>query len=349
MRIVAISSVKNEADLTEIWCRHHARLLDHLYVISDADADATNEILDRLIDDGLPITRWSSGTTSFSYRQADVMNAAIARAMDLDDFDWCAPLDADEFVEARSRDAMRSALGALPRCVCGATVWSTWVPVAEYGDSTNPLRDCYRRRTPEGAAVCKAVAPREILKTCRTSVGAHCVTRADGSFVPGVMLPWKLAHLPVRTPDQVIARTIPACSKVFGPGQTDQDGGWYRDGWLHAWKFNPTIADIQYVAMHRIVYADHPPPTGVDPDDRMVCSDIEIRYPELARIDVFRVLARHIDDLRAAIAEVGGEGETLDVDAVREGRSKPEALAMIEAHIEKLSRQRWALQRARAT
>lgn len=342
MRLVAISSVKNEADLAELWCRHHARLFEHLYITDDSDADATGEILARLAAEGLPVTRWTSGETAFSYRQAAVMNRAIRRVLAEDAADWIFPLDADEFVQA-DRAQIEASLPLVPPRCCAAHIWATYVPVAEYGDSRNPLHDCFRRRNPEGAACAKAIVPRALAETCRVSTGSHVLHFPNGAFVPGVEMPWKLAHTPVRNADQWVARSLPSCSKVFGPGQQEQCGGWFQDGWLHAWNFAPTLAQIHDVAMIRICYPDHAKPTGVDERDRVIAADIRQRWPDLAKIDPFRVIERHTEDLRAAIAELGGESEAVDVAAIRGSQTKPEALRALEAHCEKLSRQRWVL------
>ena len=346
MKIVAVSAVKNEADMTELWIRHHAPLFDRLFIVDDSNADDTAEIIRRCQDEGLPLVRWESGHDTFAYRQSDTMNSAIQRVRAELDPDAYFPLDADELVQARTREEIEAGLATIAPGQCGVHIWQTYVPVCEYGASTNPLRDCFRRRDPEGAALPKVILTRELVAYGRTSVGAHGVETRQAHeadrFAPAMTMPWKLAHLPVRSPDQWMARTITSGSKVWGPSQTDPQGGYFRDPWLPAWRHAPTVAEIRGMAMVKNVYPDHfPPPAGVAENERCT-AEIEQRWPDLARIDLFRVLWAHIRDLRQAIARLGCAFPTAP-----EFGERPGSVVAAENYIEELSQIRFRLQQVR--
>ena len=49
MKIVAISMVRNEADVIEAFVRHHAGLVDELIVVDHRSIDGTDELLRELV------------------------------------------------------------------------------------------------------------------------------------------------------------------------------------------------------------------------------------------------------------------------------------------------------------
>src|SRR5262249_25267225 len=56
MKLIAISRVKNEADIIEAFVRHHAQHFDTLIVLDDGSTDSTYGILQSLLAEGIPLT-----------------------------------------------------------------------------------------------------------------------------------------------------------------------------------------------------------------------------------------------------------------------------------------------------
>ena len=89
MAVVAVTMVKNEADVIEATIRHMAAHVDHVIVADNGSTDGTRELLDELpcevIDDPDP-----------AYYQSRKMSALADYAARAREADWVVPFDADE-------------------------------------------------------------------------------------------------------------------------------------------------------------------------------------------------------------------------------------------------------------
>ena len=97
MRLIAVSRVRNEADIIEAFVRHHARYFDLLVIDDDGSTDGTYEMLCSLQVAGLPLDVSRVPSTS-GYEQSRHMTRLLRTAVDRR-ADWVVPLDADEFIE----------------------------------------------------------------------------------------------------------------------------------------------------------------------------------------------------------------------------------------------------------
>src|SRR5215210_7337582 len=96
-KLVAISRVKNEADIIEAFVRHHSFYFDQIIVLDHGSSDATYEILGALQREGLPLVVFREA--SIGYDQNRYMTKLLHCAVSQFGADWVAPLDADEFIE----------------------------------------------------------------------------------------------------------------------------------------------------------------------------------------------------------------------------------------------------------
>jgi hypothetical protein len=55
MKTALVSVVRNEADIIEVFVRHHAKLFDKLFIIDHRSTDGTSDILRALAKEGLPV------------------------------------------------------------------------------------------------------------------------------------------------------------------------------------------------------------------------------------------------------------------------------------------------------
>ena len=60
-----ITKVKNEADIIEYFLRYHAQFFDSILVIDNGSIDGTYEIINSLIDEGLPIMLIDEAASEF--------------------------------------------------------------------------------------------------------------------------------------------------------------------------------------------------------------------------------------------------------------------------------------------
>ena len=104
MKVVVTSVVRNEADVIEVFVRHHAEIADEIVVIDHMSADATSEILRELAAEGLPLVVQTHDGAS--YNQSNIVTAQVRSVAHERSADWIIPLDADEFT--RKKGAIRS-------------------------------------------------------------------------------------------------------------------------------------------------------------------------------------------------------------------------------------------------
>ena len=114
--MIGVSVVKNEADIIEANIRHNLGFLDRIVVFDHDSCDATRRILDALAAEGLPITLLArrADRAEFGFWQGEFMTALAKLAFEQHGADYVFPIDADEFIDAASREAIETALDACP-------------------------------------------------------------------------------------------------------------------------------------------------------------------------------------------------------------------------------------------
>src|SRR5438067_7755764 len=175
MRLVAFTTVRNEADVVELFIRYHAPLLDRHLVVCHLSQDASADIVRRLIDEGLPLELREISDAVF--RQSVVATALMKELAAQEPGAWVLPLDADEFVVGGD---VRSVLAAQPRDRPASLPWRTYVPRPEDDESERHLlRRVQYRREPEAPLQHKVVVSSELAldRSVRLSIGAHKLLR----------------------------------------------------------------------------------------------------------------------------------------------------------------------------
>ncbi len=211
MRIIGISCVRDEEDIIESFVRHNLVYLDKLYIVDNLSKDKTAEILTSLVKEGLAIEVWKS--TSCSNQQDRAMTAALKKATKQDaNADFVFPLDADEFLGAPDRLSLIADLEKVGSSGYGIMPWKTYIPVEDDLDKLNPsipatVRMTHRRNH-EGNQMFKAVVPRALFGKIRIPQGSHKLKRLDGGACQEILLATPLAHFPIRSSNQLIAKII---------------------------------------------------------------------------------------------------------------------------------------------
>ncbi len=145
MKLVAVSRVRNEADIIEAFVRHHAVLFDKLIVLDDGSCDGTYEALLMLQAEGLPLVVLRAPV--IGYEQSRYMTRLLQMAVDQFGADWVAPLDADEFIEIEDGTTLAEELsGKENRLLSLAWHNFEWLPEYENDSERNPVILQRRRR-----------------------------------------------------------------------------------------------------------------------------------------------------------------------------------------------------------
>jgi hypothetical protein len=207
MRLAAIATAYDSADIIEMFVRHTMRLVDRLYIHDDGSLDATREILGRLIEEGYDIV--ASGAASDAFQQARVTNALAARALSDEPWDFVIVLDDDEFLTPADRAALECQLASVPDEAAPALSVRHHLPsVTDDPFDAHPLRRM-RRVVDWRPQPFKTIAPGPLLRRGGAFTDGNHEIVVAGKVVPRHVLPTvHIAHFPIRSAEQFLSRTF---------------------------------------------------------------------------------------------------------------------------------------------
>lgn len=220
MRLVAVSIVKNEADIIEAFVRHTLAWVDHHLVFDHDSTDGTREILGALQREGLPVTLYTDDALG-NLQQAR-SNHLARLAAEKFGADWILPLDADEILAGPGRAGLEQALAAAGTSRPASQLLLNYYPTdADRDAEANPvlrLRHCQASPSttkkiliPAGLARDPQLAPGK---------GNHALLRGTAAL-PDNPLPAEfcLAHLALRSPQHQVLRVVLAEIQKNSRGQ----------------------------------------------------------------------------------------------------------------------------------
>lgn len=211
MRLVAVSVVKNEADIIEAFVRHTRAWVDHHLIFDHESTDGTRSILRQLQAEGLPLTLFCDDAPG--HRQQARSNFLTRLAAEKFGADWIVPLDADEILCGPDRAALEHALARV------SAAQPASLPLREYHASTaddssiaNPvlrLTHCQASASPTR----KVFVPRALALDPAVSAGkgTHALFRGAVALADQHLpAAFELAHLAQRSPEHQVLRVIRA-------------------------------------------------------------------------------------------------------------------------------------------
>lgn len=209
MKLVAVSVVKNEADIIEPFIRHARAWVDHHLVFDHDSTDGTREILGALQREGLPLSVYTDDALGNLQQARSNHLAALAAA----EFgaDWVLPLDADEALAGPDRLALEKVLATLSTDrPASYRLWNYHPTAADDATQLNPflrLQHCNHEKSQT-----KKVLISQRLLTDSSVVagkGSHSLHRGQAAL-PDQPLPTEfyLAHFQSRSPAQQAMRVV---------------------------------------------------------------------------------------------------------------------------------------------
>lgn len=163
MRLCCAAIVSNESDIIEMFARHALTFADHLHIMFHNSFDTSQEIVSRLIDEGLSISTEVAGDPAFRREQlgCDLIRSATSR----DRFDFILPLDADEFIVARSREELEAELAAIPAVGTLSLAWLSYVPTPDDDRAEpNPVTRIRHRHSAPHPHIRKVFFPADLMQ-----------------------------------------------------------------------------------------------------------------------------------------------------------------------------------------
>lgn len=224
MRLAALTTTKIEGDIIEAFVRYTLRFVDHLIVVDNGSLDGTPALLSALAAEGLPLTIWEGEqVTASTQRRTELVREAFAAL----DTDYLLLIDTDEFLYARSRTALESALRGLPNGAHALVPILTYVPTrADDPGEQNPIARIRHRLATERVPVSKLFINKSFRAASQASVipGNHAIADPAGSStsvpLPGIAL----AHFPVRSPSQLQSKAILGWPRFLAMGFDERRG-----------------------------------------------------------------------------------------------------------------------------
>lgn len=209
MRLVAVSIVKNEADIIEAFVRHTRGWVDHHLIFDHASTDGTRQILGALQTEGLPITLFTDDALG-NLQQAR-SNHLTRLAAEAHAADWILPLDADEIFTGPDRAALEQELGSLAPATPASLPLLDYYPTA--GDDATTINPVLRLRhcQTQPSRTRKLIIPRQLVldDTVTAGKGSHALYRGTAALPDQPLAPaYHLAHLALRSPQHQVIRVV---------------------------------------------------------------------------------------------------------------------------------------------
>ena len=232
-KIVVISCVKNESDIIESFCRYNLLFCDAILIHeNNKSSDNTREIIQCLIDEGLPIFFEYEKDIYYEEAKRKLTEAAIEKY----GADLVIPMDTDEFLCRTEGGNPREMLEAMKEDVEYQAIWRTYIyekePDIKLGFMPNNFA-LYRNPKMEDPAKYerhkKAFASRYLIEDKRAflTYGAHFLVYPDshkGDSRTEVVNNLVFAHFPIRSKAQVLRKTIVNwINKWQAPERMDRD------------------------------------------------------------------------------------------------------------------------------
>jgi hypothetical protein len=213
MKIVIISTIRNESDILETFVRYHLQFVDRMIIINHRSVDSSFSILESLKNEGLPLDLMEE--LSPDHQQGPLLTRIMKKAVSDYGADWVVPLDADEFIAAAGTGPVREIIEKLPQDRIVKFPWRTYVPLPS-DDSREPdvLKRIQNCRRTENQDLRKIMIPRSMAmkNDVLIAAGNHGFVRQafrKQKDFPYVHLDHIVfAHFPVRSAPQVITKAF---------------------------------------------------------------------------------------------------------------------------------------------
>lgn len=217
---IGIAMVRNEEDIIEAFIRHNLHYLDGLAIINNGSTDSTGDILRAMMRDAFPV--FVIDDSVLGYFQSEKMSILLHRVCRTFFPDFVFPLDADEFIQAESKESFLGAIAMIPTPGISYLPWVTYVPDPAANDMmVFPQQFTFRRKLEQPQYF------KVILRTGDSlhadvilTQGSHDVRSKSSGFRKAQLNNIHLAHFPVRSKDQIACKVLLGWLAVLAKDRT---------------------------------------------------------------------------------------------------------------------------------
>ena len=315
-RVIGVGMVKNEADIIEASVRHNLGYLDRIILFDHDSSDATPQILRAMAAEGLPISLLSPRTDrrEFAFWQGEFTTGLARLAFEQHAAKHVVPIDADEFIDVASREALASVLDGCSDEIASIE-WQTYVPGVDDEPGMHPI-DSLRWRVDAGAS-----ALRKIVIPARAATGDWFISRGNHAFcrrngnqstiAPALPLEgMRLAHLPLRSPEQLAAKVLVGWLSrklAYGASAVSTRNSWHFRALFERIIAGDVITMADVRSYSAAVYGFDRLPLPGDCDDialveHRLADPVPLCYTPRTAVDPARLLAVWASDLVDSLA-----------------------------------------------
>ena len=295
MTFVGVTITINESGIIEAFVRYNLRYLDRLIIVDNGSSDNTLLILNRLVDEGLPITIREVNEQHLQPRKRQ--DQELRELTKLPNVTHAFPLDSDELLLVPSREALEQDLQAIPPDHSALAPWVTYCPTEKDDwDEPDPVRRITHRRKQEIEQYYKVIVSSAHFAEGRFTAGKHHLLGRTGKLVRTVTFKnIRIAHFPVRLESQILTKILIGSWNLQLNTKRKKGGGYH---WLKYYEqfrrdLKLTRAQLEKIATS---YAS-PKPVSLVEDPLPVPEEPVLRYADLIDQDLTRRLIGFTDQL----------------------------------------------------
>jgi glycosyltransferase involved in cell wall biosynthesis len=285
-KIAAVSMVRDECDILELFVRINSKWADRFFILDNGSTDNTPHILRRLAEEGFPITVYTD--TGINFDQSRATTQIVRKAISSSAFDYVFPIDCDEFIS--NADAFRTSLAHSSSLDSASFVeWSTLIPKSS--DSmleAAPLYTGFERRQTETRRIRKIILTKKVAQSSIVQAGNHGAVSSDGTEIKGTNLKVDFFHIPVRSKAQIIAKAIIGSYKMSIKSGRGKHEAFHWDEMvkmMRQYRFDLSDEQLRDLAFNYGNSSNDPKFRSSIPVSVGSNSDY-FRYPDLARINL---------------------------------------------------------------
>ncbi len=318
MKLVIVSTIRNESDILETFVRYHLQFVDRMIIINHRSADSSASILESLKKEGLPVELTEERILEL--QQGVFLTRAMKKAAEDYGADWVLPLDADEFIAPAGEGRVREIFEKLPQDRIVKVPWRTYVPLpSDESQEPNILKRIRHCRRTENQSLRKIMIPRTM-----TEKKNGMIDNGNHGFVRKTLRKRKefpyvntdhlvLAHFPVRSAQQIMTKAFVGWLACLAKPNRLPDENFHLKVLFDRFKDGGSISPVELTGM-ALEYATTAGTSALTQDDIIYKpivpekGDIKLRYIDTLTANPLPVLAQMAEEFATALGMIRHSG-----------------------------------------
>ena len=281
MKIVSITMVKNEVDIIESFIRYNLNIFDEMIILDNCSSDETPLIINKLIDENLPIVLLKDSNRD--YIQSFKLNMLLDKAFNEHNADIVCALDADEFLISTDNTNPRDILETLDLNEYYLAKWNTYVPTEKDSYDFFVPKRITHVRDENLEHLYKVIVTKGVYYNFspRLEMGSHDLTFPNGETPQkNRALNLRVAHFPIRSSEQCMSKVIVGWPSRISTNTEYNVWSWHWKKIFDKLKTNPFITreDLKEFAKYYSLRFDGDVKIVNQPINLDFCKDINIRH-----------------------------------------------------------------------